>query len=107
MEWKLDKEPHANRRSKQRRWFAQFMAIVAMAGGSAFAVEPAVTTQFRRDVQPILEEYCFDCHADGAKKGGLAFDEFKSGEALMHPDFWFAVLKNTRSGLMPPQNKPQ
>ncbi|MGC3961089.1 MAG: DUF1587 domain-containing protein [Verrucomicrobiota bacterium] len=83
------------------------MTIMAMAGSSALAIEPAVITQFRKDVQPILQEYCYDCHADGAKKGGLAFDEFKSDAALMHSGLWFAVLQNTRSGLMPPQNKPQ
>src|SRR6478736_3229435 len=107
MERILNEEPQVNRRSKKGRWFARLTAIVAAAGSPTMGAESSVAAQFRKDVQPILEAYCYDCHADGAKKGGLAFDEFKSDEALTHPDLWFGVLKNTRSGLMPPQNKPQ
>ena len=35
------------------------------------------------DVRGILENRCFDCHADGAKKGGVAFDGFESEEKLL------------------------
>src|SRR2546421_2074881 len=79
--------------------------------GTAFAaigVEKPADLQFRRDIHPILEKYCSDCHADGANKGGVAFDEFKSAAALLaRHDLWLAVLKNTRAGLMPPAKKPQ
>ena len=63
--------------------------------------------QFRKDIQPILTEYCSDCHADGAKKGNVAFDELKSDDALLNHDLWLKVLKNTRAGLMPPEKKPK
>ena len=106
MERELDKRPQSNRRSQAGRCFARLVTTAVLAGGSVLGDVLPQVTQFRKDVHPILEEYCYDCHADGAKKGGLAFDEFKSDAALLHPDLWFAVLKNTRSGLMPPQNKP-
>src|SRR5204862_4426870 len=67
--------------------------------------EPAA--QFRKDIQPILSEFCSDCHADGAKKGNVAFDELKSDDALLNHDLWLKVLKNTRAGLMPPNKKPR
>ena len=39
-------------------------------------------------------------------KGNLAFDEFKSDdEMLAKKEIWWAVLKNTRAGLMPPQKR--
>ena len=42
------------------------------------------------------------------KRGGVAFDEFKSDESLLAKhDLWLAVLKNIRAGLMPPAKKPQ
>jgi hypothetical protein len=25
------------------------------------------------EVLPLLEEYCYDCHGDGAQKGGFAY----------------------------------
>jgi hypothetical protein len=68
----------------------------------------AGAAEFRRDIQPILARYCYDCHADGANKGNIAFDELKTDDALVHnPDFWWKVLKNVRAGLMPPARKPQ
>jgi hypothetical protein len=68
---------------------------------------PAVT-HFRKDVQPILENYCYECHGDGAEKGKVAFDALKTDDAIAHnPDLWLRVLKNTRAGLMPPAKKDQ
>jgi hypothetical protein len=68
---------------------------------------PLVTAQFQKDVQPILKEYCYDCHGDGAKKGEVAFDELKSDDALLDHDLWLKALKNVRAGIMPPPKKPQ
>ncbi len=75
---------------------------------SARAAEAPAAARFRKDVQPMLKEYCYDCHADGANKGKVAFDEFKSSEELLaNRELWFAVLKNVRAGLMPPEKKPR
>jgi hypothetical protein len=64
--------------------------------------------KFRKEVRPILEEFCFDCHADGANKGGVAFDGFKSDEAIVtNRDLWSKALKNLRAGIMPPAKKPR
>src|ERR1035437_5867986 len=69
------------------------------------AAEISGAAQFQRDVQPILTEYCYDCHADGVDKGGIAFDELDSGDALFDRDLWTKVMKNLRANLMPPQKK--
>ena len=72
------------------------------------SAELPVLTHFRENIRPILSQYCFDCHADGMNKGGVAFDEFKSDAVLLtNNDLWLAVLKNVRSGLMPPSKKPR
>jgi len=63
---------------------------------------------FRNHVQPILKEYCYDCHADGANKGNVAFDELNSEQAVLeNHELWFKALKNLRAGLMPPPKKAQ
>jgi len=79
----------------------------ALACACAQAAQPDPAQQFRQSVQPILTEYCYDCHGDGAKKGGVAFDELTSNDALLNHDLWFKVLKNLRAGIMPPQKKPR
>jgi hypothetical protein len=73
------------------------------------AAAPAVASEyFRKTVQPLLVEYCYDCHGDGMNKGQVAFDGFKShDELLAKRDLWLAVLKNTRAGVMPPEKKPR
>jgi hypothetical protein len=73
----------------------------------SLAGENAALTRFQDDIQPILIDYCYRCHADGNKKGGVAFDGVPSDQALIGKrDLWWAVLQNVRSGIMPPPGKP-
>ena len=63
---------------------------------------------FEKEIKPILEDYCFDCHGDGASKGDFAMDEYDelSGH-LDDIDHWLAVWRNVRSQIMPPPEKDQ
>ena len=64
--------------------------------------------RFQDEIQPILIDYCYRCHADGMKKGEVAFDQGGSDEALVkRRELWWAVLKNVRAGIMPPAGKPR
>ncbi len=78
------------------------LPFVVVSAGAA-----EVEAQFRKDIQPLLTEYCSDCHADGAKKGGVDFDTLKPGDGLLNHELWSKVLKNVRAGLMPPEKKPR
>ena len=79
-----------------------FLAVAPLSQ-AASAPDPGL---FEKEIRPILSRYCYDCHGDGASKGKLAFDGFKStDELLAKRDLWLAVLKNTRAGLMPPEKK--
>jgi hypothetical protein len=90
-----------------RYWAASFL-VIAIGGGPAMASNPQAVESYRKDIQPILAKYCFDCHADGAKKGNVAFDTFKSDDELVGKhELWHAVLKNTRASIMPPAKKPR
>src|SRR5689334_811341 len=63
---------------------------------------------FRKNIQPILAKYCYDCHGDGEKKGQVSLDSFQNDQALLgNHDLWWRVLKNTRAGIMPPRKKEQ
>ena len=88
-------------------WVARAFAALAMLGAPVSGAEIPAVAEFHKDVQPILKEYCYDCHGDGAKKGQVAFDELTSDQAILSHDLWFKVLKNVRAGLMPPQKKPR
>ncbi|MBI3875343.1 MAG: hypothetical protein HY300_05180, partial [Verrucomicrobia bacterium] len=82
------------------------IALTRLGQGAAAAEAPAAT-HYRKNVEPLLKKYCWDCHADGEKKGEVAFDTFKSLDELVGKhDLWQNVLKNLRAGLMPPVKKP-
>jgi hypothetical protein len=69
----------------------------------AAAAEPPGAADFHRDIQPILETYCYDCHGDGMSKGGVEFDEFDSDQSLLQSRaLWWKALKNVRADIMPP-----
>jgi hypothetical protein len=85
-----------------------FSLTVLALGNHCRADQTAAAAQFHAEVQPILENYCYGCHGYGTKEGNRTFDEFASDEALLADRaLWWAVLKNVRSGVMPPAGEPR
>ena len=99
------------------RWVGGFAALLIGASTPHLlaAEKSAVTSreaqaldQYKKVISPILENRCYDCHGDGAKKADLAFDELTTSDQVLHnPQLWLKVLRNTRSHVMPPPNKEQ
>lgn len=89
------------------------MSILAVFGclaGGVLSVRAAASSSltFARDVQPVLAEYCYDCHGDGMNKGSVSFDDFKSEKAVLEDkELWWRAYRNLRAGLMPPAHKPR
>lgn len=78
----------------------------AARGGEAEALAKRSVARYQDEIEPILVDHCYGCHAAGMKKGQVAFDQEKSDEALVaRRDLWWSVLKNVRAGLMPPSGK--
>lgn len=62
--------------------------------------------EYEKEILPILEDHCFQCHGEGQEKGKVSFDTFDSTEELMkQKDLWVHALKNVRAGTMPPPKK--
>src|SRR6266487_64034 len=110
MKWRLDQrrwqKAGAAARGVARLRLGGLLALAFLCPRAPGAEVPAVA-HFHKNVQPILEKYCSDCHADGMNKGGIAFDELKTENAILDHDLWLKALKNVRAGLMPPARKPQ
>jgi len=86
---------------------AVLMTLLSGPVASLRAASPGAT-EFRKGVEPILKEYCYDCHGDGMDKGGVAFDAFNPDTDLgTSQDLWWRALKNLRADMMPPPKKPQ
>jgi hypothetical protein len=61
---------------------------------------------FEQKIRPLLEQYCYDCHADGVDKGSFLLDEHKD-YASMRSDFvlWDHVRQQLVTHVMPPEKK--
>ncbi|MCA9056377.1 MAG: DUF1587 domain-containing protein, partial [Planctomycetaceae bacterium] len=87
-------------------------AAVVCAGAvharSESALESAALGQTVETIRPLLQKYCWDCHADGASEGQRSFDAYESDAAILADrDLWWAVLKNVRADIMPPGDAPR
>jgi cytochrome c553 len=77
--------------------------VSVLAGASALAAAEPAVANFEREIRPLLVKYCYDCHGDTHDKGGVAFDKISGAAGLQDHKLWLRVLKNIRSGVMPPQ----
>ena len=76
--------------------------------GTAPVIVAKAAGQYHKEIKPILEEFCFDCHADDVKKGNMSLNEFKDdADLIAHKGQWLAIMKNVRAGVMPPPGKPR
>ncbi len=63
---------------------------------------------FEKEIEPLLQDYCFDCHGDGSAKGDFSMDEYDDlTKHLDDVEHWLAVWRNLRSQIMPPPKKDQ
>src|SRR4029079_4027736 len=83
--------------------------LLAVIPFTASAAEKGkLPPSFEKEIKPLFEKYCYDCHGDGAKKGGLALDQFHSiDEMVAARDKWQMVARNVHMGEMPPPKKEQ
>ena len=63
---------------------------------------------FKKQVEPLLKTYCFDCHGEGANKGEVSLDEYTNFTAHVGDQkLWLSVWQNLQTQMMPPAKKPQ
>lgn len=75
---------------------------------SNFGAAAATSAQYEKEIIPMLEYYCYDCHGDGASKGGFSLEDFKDLSVhLDDVDHWETVWRNVQSQIMPPNDEEQ
>ncbi len=79
-----------------------------MVNQTSMAADQTTAVDYKKNIQPILEEYCYDCHGDGEQRAGVALDELNPAHDFLDArEVWWKALKNLRAGLMPPHRKSQ
>ncbi|XAL98312.1 DUF1592 domain-containing protein [Phycisphaeraceae bacterium D3-23] len=60
------------------------------------------------DVAPLLEQYCYECHGNGERKGRVSLDGATNiTDVLEIADDWAAARDMLNDRLMPPEDAPQ
>jgi mono/diheme cytochrome c family protein len=97
-----------NRRTS-RQSFLLMGAVAAMfLTPSPSSADEKAIDRYKSTIQPLLVDYCYDCHGDGEAKGGVAFDELESsGQLLEDHELWLHAIKLLRTDIMPPSRKTQ
>lgn len=63
---------------------------------------------YEKQILPVLEEFCYDCHADGVDKGELLLDKYSEYSAIIGDrKMWDHVSESLSTHVMPPENKDQ
>ena len=55
----------------------------------------------------VLQRYCFTCHNDRARTGGLALDVLEMTHVGEDAEVWEEVVRKLRTGAMPPAGRPR
>jgi hypothetical protein len=81
------------------RSFHPILALVAATGAG-------MADDFARDVRPLVERYCTDCHNDRKSKGGVNLAKFTNSASLYRdPKLWETALRQVDERQMPPDGK--
>src|SRR5262245_54082244 len=72
------------------------------------ARQPEPGDPFQRQVRPLLERYCTDCHAKEKREAGIALDRYDTqAAAVKGGKTWLRVRDALQGRVMPPADMPQ
>lgn len=75
--------------------------VISGMSGSLVADE-----SFKKEIQPLLADYCLDCHEEGQNKGQIQLDDL-AGFSGAKSHLWTKIYEQVVSGEMPPEDKDQ
>ncbi|MEA2590801.1 MAG: hypothetical protein QOD62_632 [Actinomycetota bacterium] len=79
--------------------------VVALS--PAIAQEPETRDAFQRQVLPLLERYCVDCHMKESPEAGIVLDRFDDRAAAVKDSrTWLRVRDALEGRIMPPAGVP-
>jgi hypothetical protein len=67
----------------------------------------AQTAEPNPELPQAFQEFCFDCHGEGSKKGNVSLDQLNASTPEERRKLWFSVWRNLDAELMPPRGKPR
>ncbi len=79
--------------------------VLAACTGRA-AAQDQMAEQYKKEIEPIFVNYCYDCHGDGEDEGHLALDNYKGiAEMIADREEWQKIRDHIDFRLMPPPDE--
>ena len=83
-------------------------SLLLITPAAAQAPAAVAGRSFAKDVLPVIQNYCWDCHGDGAHKGELNLDKYKDEKTVLADrKIWSGVMFHIDQWTMPPAKKDQ
>jgi Holliday junction resolvase-like predicted endonuclease len=80
--------------------FLQLILVFLAATGAGWSDD------FSKELHPLLQQYCNDCHNDRKSKGGVNLARFTNSASLYRdPKLWETALRQVEERQMPPDGK--
>jgi hypothetical protein len=74
----------------------------------AFTTVASVTAaEFAKDIRPMFERHCLECHDKDTREGGIDLDSILGDEIAKHSKVWETVIKQLKARHMPPASNPR
>jgi Protein of unknown function (DUF1592)/Protein of unknown function (DUF1588)/Protein of unknown function (DUF1587)/Protein of unknown function (DUF1585)/Protein of unknown function (DUF1595)/Ca-dependent carbohydrate-binding module xylan-binding len=90
------------------RLFSFYLASALLAVPVAAPAQAPAAKGFAKDILPVMQKYCWDCHGDGAHKGELNFDKYLDEKSVVADrKIWAGVLFHIDQWTMPPAKKSE
>jgi hypothetical protein len=83
---------------------------VAFAGVCTLSSVQAadLNQKFTKDIRPLFEKYCFNCHKAERAKGGVDLTKYNDLNSVIHDARgWETIVRLVRDREMPPEDKKQ
>ena len=86
----------------------RFSVVLLFMGLVLSNESDAKLTDFRRNIIPLLEEYCLDCHSNDKAEADINFDDFRTIKDIKKESkVWIKVDRMLSSRQMPPRESDQ
>lgn len=80
--------------------------MLILLAGAVLRVQAGPAEDFTKEIKPILQSHCYECHGEKKHKADLNLETFTDFDKVKaEPELWETVLERVQAFEMPPEGK--